>query len=704
MVLLENPTKIKFFKTWFYIINMSGNDKWKFSKLTIDLSIKQSIWFGFGLLLIIFIVVALNTVARFRVISFGINNVTNNIQPAALSAQSLALQLDLANTALGFYMLTHEEQYEEKYTRAIDNANSVLKELLSYQQVSANNSYKSSVEAIAENINKLSDYKKRVVELATNETTNFPAMAIAGEKLNPMARQMQGLLSQMIISEWEEEDPDGLRNEFRQILYDIRYYNGQILGELRTFLAFRADINVTNMRSMNQVLDTNVSLLQAAEDMFTFEQSDSMPVYQELRLEYKKALKEVIDVHSSEEYRKDIYLTKTEIGPLIIRSQKVLTSLTDHLRDDITNKSNLLQKDADEANSTVITGMSLGIIIGLIVAFSIIRMISIPITEAVNAIKSVAEGEGDLTKRLHVNGKSEVMQMSAGFNKFSEKVQNMVAKLAQGVEKLSVMVQDVATVVEQTRLSSQQQRIKTDHVEKTIVNMASNVQEVAENANSAAESAKEANENAKTGLIVVTDTINSIKQLAHEIDSGASVIQELKTETESIGRVLEVIKSIAEQTNLLALNAAIEAARAGEQGRGFAVVADEVRTLASRTQESTSEIQVMVDSFQAKSNAAVTAMQNGQEKAQISVSNASNAGESLNAITKSMETITAMNIQIANASGEQKSAAEQVKENVIDISRVADDNAAVSDKLSESSTGLANLAEQLRTLVAQFRY
>ncbi len=678
--------------------------KCRLDNLGRNTTIKQRVWFGFGLILVILAVVSVSTLSQFNSLSTGINKVTEKIQPAVLSAQNLAFQLESTNSSLALYMLTREDSYIEKYDQSMQEANLVLQALQSEEYISSNKNYLVAVETIAEHIGKLASYKNRIVELVSNDAMNIPAMAIAGEKLNPMARSIQGMISQMIVSEWDEDNSEEARSEFRQALYNTRYYNAQLIGELRTFLAFRTEVNITNMSAMNEVLDAKSSFISNSEDLLTFEQADLFPEYLKIRKDYMEALNQTIAIHSTDKYRNDIYLTKNEIGPIIVDSQKELVNLVEQLRDDVAKENAALQRATDTASSNVIMGMSLGIFIGIIIAFFIERMITLPIGEAVLAIEDLAAGEGDLTRRLRSDGKSELTQMSDGFNRFTEKVHNLVTEVAQGVENLSLVAKDVSTIVDQTQRGSQQQRMQTEHVATAITGMTSMMHEVASNANLAANSAQEADEKAKTGLSVVTDTIGSINELSVEIDAGANVIKELEKETESIGSVLDVIKSIAEQTNLLALNAAIEAARAGEQGRGFAVVADEVRTLASRTQKSTEEIQGMINNLQSRAHAAVKTITQGQEKTKISVSKATNAGEALQAITKSVDTITSMNIQIAKASDEQKSVTEKLNHNVTDISQVADENASASGKLAASSTDLAKLATDLRYLVSQFKY
>ena len=676
----------------------------KLDWLVKNTTIKKRIWFGFGLILVLLAGVSLSTLGQFTTLSSGINKLTEKIQPAVLSSQKLAFQLESSNNALGFYILTKEEQYRDRYVSLLEQAKTTLNDLKGYEYIAANDKYLNNVESIDANITTLKNFKDQVAELVNNDALNSPAMALAGEKLNPMAQQMQGMLSQMILSEWEEDNTDESRTELRQTIYDLRYYNAQLVGELRTYLAFRSDINIENMNSMIEVMDSKVAALSAAEDILSFEQAEAAPEYQKVLADYKKALEEAVAVHKSDEYRKDIYLAKTSIGPVIASIQNELNALVKQLTEDISLESSDLQGESDRAGGLVLMGMSLGIMVGLIIAFFMSRMITVPINDVVHAFDDLAEGEGDLTRRLNSEGKSEMARLSGGFNRFADKVHNLVQQVGGEVQNLTTVVENVSNIVEQTQQGSIQQREQTGQVATAITEMTATVQEVAANANSAADSAQQADQNARTGQSVVSDTIQSIQALASEIETGANVIHELEKDAEAIGSVLDVIRGIAEQTNLLALNAAIEAARAGEQGRGFAVVADEVRTLASRTQESTSEIQEMINSLQSQARAAVEAITQGQDKTRTSVDNASNAGEALNAITESVTTITNMNFQIASASEEQSVVAEEINKNVVNISEVADKNASASEQLATSSNDLARLTEDLRGLVSQFKY
>ncbi len=667
-------------------------------------SIRGRILFGFGMIIAVLLIVSLSTLSRFVNLSNGISDVTEEIQPVVLSAQNLETRLEAIGSALGFYLLTKNNDYKEAYFSHLDDASKLATELGGYDFVMNNNAYRSGIENVSANLQKLSVYKNRMVELVASDVENIPALKISVEKSNPLAQQIQAMISQMIGSDLEEDNEDGKRSDYRKALYDLRYYTAQLLGELRTFLAFRAKVNIDNMSSLRDVMATKLKTITDNPELYTFEQEEVIDNLVKSIEGFKQGLDIITEVHASEKYRTDIYLVKTEIGPIVQSMQKDLGSLVNELKEVIHSTSSELQEEANGASAEVLIWMIIGIVVGILVAFFMSRMITLPINAAVHAMEDLAEGEGDLTRRLDESGKSEIAVMAKGFNSFASKVQALVSQVASSVENLSTVVSDVSNIVDQTQTGSQQQRQQTEQVATAITEMTATVQEVASNANLAADSAQQADDNAKAGQQIVGETVSSINSLANEIETGSNVINKLSQDAQSIGSVLDVIKGIAEQTNLLALNAAIEAARAGEQGRGFAVVADEVRTLASRTQESTTEIESMIDSLQVQARAAVEAITSGQEKAAASVEQASNAGKSLNEITDSVATITSMNIQIATASEEQSAVAEEINQNVVNISHVAESNAEASNQLSSSSQDLAQLASELQGLVSQFKY
>ena len=357
---------------------------------------------------------------------------------------------------------------------------------------------------------------------------------------------------------------------------------------------------------------------------------------------------------------------------------------------------------SSQRNETLVIGL-LALLIGVFFSFVLTRTISKPICDVVVALNDIAAGDGDLTQRLNEDGNNELARLGKAFNKFAEKIRGVIIDVTHSTETLSLSADEMSSIAQSTRMSVDQQKSGVEQVAAAINEMSASVQEVATNTSDAAHSAMEADDQAKQINIIVDDTIKSVSKLASEVERIGSVINELQNQTQNIDTVLDVIKGIAEQTNLLALNAAIEAARAGEQGRGFAVVADEVRTLASRTQDSTQEIQEIIESLQSGANSAVDAMKTGREEAEVTLQKAGEAGSSLVNITRAIESISSMNTQIATSAQEQSSVANDVNQNISSISVLADQSAEGVTNSQNVSGKLSTLSNHLHSLVSQFK-
>jgi len=311
--------------------------------------------------------------------------------------------------------------------------------------------------------------------------------------------------------------------------------------------------------------------------------------------------------------------------------------------------------------------------------------------------------QGDLTITADYQGEDELGRVAKAFNQMRERFHAMVQQVASATAQLAAAAQQTSAVNMQTGAGVRRQQSEIGQVATAMHEMTATVQEVAHSASGAAQAAQQADQEAIAGKRVVGQTVEVIDALAHEVEKAATVIRQLEQDSDKIGGVLEVIRSIAEQTNLLALNAAIEAARAGEQGRGFAVVADEVRTLASRTQQSTTEIQGMIEKLQSGSSSAMKVMEASCSQARKGVEQVAQAGATLDCITRSVATINDMNAQIASAAEEQSSVAEEINRNIVTVSEVAEQVSVGAQQTATTSEELARLAEQLQGMVGQFR-
>ncbi len=371
---------------------------------------------------------------------------------------------------------------------------------------------------------------------------------------------------------------------------------------------------------------------------------------------------------------------------------------------EIKEQEKFLRRDAVSSRQMVL-GFSVLYGFGLIALFFGMRTLVLkPLDKSVLMFEDLARGDGDLTKRLSEKAIGELGKLATYTNIFVEKVQNDVTLVGQTVEHLAATSTQLKGSTETTQQVMAKQQAETDQVATAIDQMSATIIEVARNAVTAADSAQQADEQAQNGSRVVQETIAVIGNLANEIERAAGVINQLENHTETISQVSGVISGIAEQTNLLALNAAIEAARAGEQGRGFAVVADEVRALAKRTQVSTTEIQSTIEQLQSSSKQAVDAMQSSQQQANVSVEQAQNAGSSLEEITAEVANISNMNIQIASAAEEQGAVSEEINRSVVNIRQVSDQTVVEMNSLTQAGDNLFNVVSELNTLLARFKY
>ena len=353
-------------------------------------------------------------------------------------------------------------------------------------------------------------------------------------------------------------------------------------------------------------------------------------------------------------------------------------------------------------NSLLIIGSSaLALLVGLVAAWVITRLIVGPLRSVIRVAQQIASG--DLSATVEVTRRDEIGQLMQAMQQMGAGLSHIVSGLQAGIEQLATSAQSLSAVTEQTNLEVSSQKEETEQVATAMNQMTATVHDVARNAEEAAQAAQTADGKVESGQQVVRQSMARIEQLADSANSASSSIESLSAEIQNIGTVLSVIKSVAEQTNLLALNAAIEAARAGEQGRGFAVVADEVRALAKRTQQSTEEIERLVSALRTAAQASVQQIQSSGELVKLAVSDALQTESALGSIASAVSLIQQMNQQIAAAAEEQSSVAEEINRSVTSIRASADQSSLAMQGNAASSIELAQLGVELKGMVGHFR-
>ncbi len=375
---------------------------------------------------------------------------------------------------------------------------------------------------------------------------------------------------------------------------------------------------------------------------------------------------------------------------LIEQSQQLIITLT-QLRDD----------ESQHAKSMLTLATVLALLFSLLAAWVITRQIVIPLHQTLNAADRVASG--DLRQDLNVERRDELGQLQRSMQHMTVSLRELIGGIGDGVTQIASAAEELSAVTEQTSAGVNNQKVETDQVATAMNEMAATVQEVARNAEEASEAALVADQQAREGDRVVAEAIAQIERLASEMNHSSEAMGQLKSESDKIGSVLDVIKSVAQQTNLLALNAAIEAARAGEAGRGFAVVADEVRSLAQRTQQSTEEIEALIAGLQSGTQQVVSTMDTSRNLTDSSVELTRRAGTSLDTITRTVSSIQAMNQQIAAAAEQQSAVAEEINRSVMNVRDVSDQTSSASEETAASSVELARLGTHLQGLVGKFQ-
>ncbi|MES9941995.1 MAG: methyl-accepting chemotaxis protein [Candidatus Thiodiazotropha sp. 6PLUC2] len=666
-------------------------------------SIRTKLWLGFGLVLSIFSISSVITLLSLNEVNRDVDKVITTNQPTILLAKDLTLHIEQATASLGFYMVTKENYHLEGYTEALKRTKEVLSLLNNATLRNPEIDYDEALNLVEEEIDAFEETANILLQKTSSFEENFPGISYANQFINPLSRNFMQLTTQMIMSEMDEDSEEG-RKQLLADIAELRFTWSQVMNGIRGYLAFR---NKNNIEDMNLYLGQVESLLKKLsdrEEILTLEQVDALDIFIANIVIFNKHYTKLLEIHSSDQWRSDAALVRNELNVDLQAIQTNLADLAGELQTSIDHTSESLTENTQFVFDLVIILLIIGLIVGFAISWFIANSISIPITKATNTMQNIADGDGNLMNTLDQSGNDELAMLAESFNVFVSKIRDLIRQTAHSTES-------VINAVAQTSESSSQiingihnQERQIEQVTTAMNQMTSCISDVAKNATIAEEAAKTANEETHSGCSIVRQTSDAIEELASEVKNAEHSIKRVEQESLHIGSVLDVIKSIAEQTNLLALNAAIEAARAGEQGRGFAVVADEVRSLATRTHESTGEIQSMIQSLQNGTQEAVAVMTSGRAKVEANVKLTGEALNSLNTINRAVNTINQMNTQIATAAEQQCTVAEEINNNISNINNSSKLNTTEANTTADTVNSLGSFASALQMVVQQFKF
>ncbi|SCW86007.1 methyl-accepting chemotaxis protein [Pseudomonas sp. NFACC52] len=506
------------------------------------------------------------------------------------------------------------------------------------------------------------------------------------------ARDVMGANADVAYKLIEDLDAD-----VRQMaLSDERFTQFQAITEAKqAFMLARYEVrgytansNADTERKAIAQLDAAIASLKPLNEHFSSSRQDELRQLENALTQYRSAV-QAFKVATADvvQARKEM----TDQGATIVTLSEQLYQIQLDRRD----------AESAEARTLQLISTLLALLVGVIAAVIITRQITGPLRETLAVVERIASG--DLSQNVIVTRRDELGVLQQGIARMGVTLRDLISGIRDGVTQIASAAEELSAVTEQTSAGVNSQKVETDQVATAMHEMTATVQEVARNAEEASQAAAAADGEARAGDKVVSEAIAQIERLASEVVRSTDAMTVLQQESDKIGSVMDVIKAVAEQTNLLALNAAIEAARAGEAGRGFAVVADEVRGLAQRTQKSTEEIEGLVAGLQNGTQQVAAVMNNSRSLTDSSVALTRKAGESLGNITRTVSNIQSMNQQIAAAAEQQSAVAEEISRSIINVRDVSEQTAAASEETAASSVELARLGSQLQMMVSHFR-
>ncbi|SDS28196.1 methyl-accepting chemotaxis protein [Pseudomonas granadensis] len=497
--------------------------------------------------------------------------------------------------------------------------------------------------------------------------------ATAYELIESISQRVQ----QMELSEQRFEQFQAItaaKEAFILARYEVRGYTATSNAE-------------TEQKAVGQI-DAALASLKPLNSYFASTQQDALRQLETALVNYRSSLMAFKNANSEAvQARKEM----TDQGTTIVSLSEQLYQIQLDRRD----------VESAQARTFQLISTLLALLVGVIAAVIITRQITRPLQETLAVVERIASG--DLTQNVTVTRRDELGVLQQGIARMGVTLRDLISGIRDGVTQIASAAEELSAVTEQTSAGVNSQKVETDQVATAMHEMTATVQEVARNAEEASQAAAAADGEAREGDKVVNEAIAQIERLATEVVRSTEAMSVLQQESDKIGSVMDVIKAVAEQTNLLALNAAIEAARAGEAGRGFAVVADEVRGLAQRTQKSTEEIEGLVAGLQNGTQQVSAVMNNSRALTDSSVALTRKAGASLENITRTVSNIQSMNQQIAAAAEQQSAVAEEISRSIINVRDVSEQTAAASDETAASSVELARLGGQLQQMVSHFR-
>ena len=670
------------------------------NQLLSQLSIRQKLWGGFGLLLGLLTLVSSIAFFSLSDVQQDMGVVVDEMQPTVIASMELSGGLNQATTSLGFYLLSGEDVHRESYATALARVDDSVATLSAHLNDDA--ALTARLATIRSDIDTFKQHGSEMLTLVNDQGKNVPGIAYAAQNINPLSQQMLNIVSQMIMSE-SEEAATKKRKQLMSDLHSLRYSWANVMNGVRAYLAFRATTALDEINLYLEDSGTKLERLRAYGSDLTFDQEDGIQQFSAMREEFLGHVEALQEFDRSGKWRTDAWMVRSEVGPLMDRVKTNLNELVQEQRTQIEGTSRSLVERMASAETFIGALLAFGLITGVLVAFGTCSQTTSAAVSMRDVLKDISEGEGDLTHRVPQTSNDELGQASGYFNETMRRLQSMVSEVAtvarevhdragQATGQVDVVTRNIGNGADRARSTA----AATEQMSATSV-------EIARNAGVATDEADKAHKEAEAGARCVKGMSAKAQEMNKQIDQLQASVNEIKAKGHGMLDMVGIINEIASQTNLLALNAAIEAARAGESGRGFAVVADEVRQLAMKTQQSTAKIAELLKDNQHSSEGLSNIMGHVAQSTESMMGSVRETSDAISRVTSSVQLMTDMVGQIAHAAQEQSTATGEIASNIEEISHIETENAQRVLETSGYLQELADFSTRLENLVSRFK-
>ncbi|NOQ94319.1 MAG: HAMP domain-containing protein [Methylophaga sp.] len=665
------------------------------------LKIGKRLMIGFSVLIIIIAIASVNAIWQIKGLQIQSQKVVELRVPTAAASASILNGVNHALAALRGWMILGKDKFKSE--RALAWESEINNSLAILEEKSVNWTNPDNIARLAELKSLLTDFasEQQKIEDVAQTMSNTPALKMLFEQAVPQAAIMSKQITLMIDLEAQlEANPD--RKALLGMMADVRGTLGLALANIRGYLLSGEEQYKNNFDALWAKNDQRFADLKRNKSLLSFTQAKAFSAFEDARIEFSPVPPSMLEIRGKDDWNLANYWLATKAAPIGFQIKVILKEMSDNQAQLLAEDAALMKEQAETSTSVSWLLLLVGMLIGSFTSIIVSRSIVNPIAALDKTIMNV-DKSNDLTVRAIEEGGDEISEISHAFNNLLKGFQTTLANVRNANNQIADSLSKTSVISEQTSTAIKQQKDETEHLAMAMNEMSLTVNEIAKNTTQTSVNSNEAISQVHAGSQAMQGTISTIQSLAGAIDKTGGTITELEQRIIDISSVLDVISGVSEQTNLLALNAAIEAARAGEHGRGFAVVADEVRALASRTQDATGEIAKIIDQLQQGSKHAVSSMTESQNHVKNAVEQASSTGNSLNMIADVIEQISGMSTQIATAAEEQGAVSIEISRNVESINVASEQTSDAAAQSSQSNQDLAQFATGLNDLVKGFK-